>query len=68
MPSKRRTPKTTEMVSFRISLSLYKQLEKLNKSYLDHSGRPMSAPMIARQIVLDTLSKNQQDELDGEKS
>ena len=55
MPKKRRTPKSTELVSFRVTQGLFKALENHGKSLTDDSGQILSAPMTARRIVLEAL-------------
>lgn len=57
MPKKRRTPKTTELVSFRITQGLFKILETHGKSLTDDAGQSLSAPMAARRILVEALKK-----------
>jgi hypothetical protein len=57
MPKKRRTPKSTELVSFRITQGLFKILEGHGKSLTEDSGQTLSAPMAARRIVIEALRK-----------
>ena len=64
MPIKNSKRKKTVVINFRITLQLYKKLERYANTKTDESGQKLSAGMIARRLVLQELNKLISDEND----
>ena len=57
MPAKNTKRKKSVVVNFRITMDLYKQLERYANTQEDESGQKLGVGMAARRLVISELKK-----------